>query len=103
MPSWLKREKWDALTPEEKESFSPVSPDFVVEILTLDDSLKRLRAKMQEYIDNGARLGWLINLETGQAEIYRPNQDVEILDNPSTLSDENVLPGFTLNLNSIMS
>lgn len=101
--SWLKREKWDALTPEEKESFAPVCPDFVVEFLTLDDSLNRLRAKMQEYIDNGARLGWLIDLETGQVEIYRPNQDVEILENAATLSGEDVLPGFVLNLNAIMS
>ncbi|MFB2937097.1 Uma2 family endonuclease [Aerosakkonemataceae cyanobacterium BLCC-F154] len=101
--SWLKREKWDALTPEQKESFTPVCPDFVVEFITSDDCLKRLRAKMQEYRENGTRLGWLIDLETGKVEIYRLNQEVEILENPATLSGEDVLPGFVLDLNSILS
>lgn len=75
--SWLKREKWDALTAEQKERFAPVCPDFVVELRSTCDCLKRLQDKMQEYRDNGARLGWLIDLETRQVETYRQNQDVE--------------------------
>jgi Uma2 family endonuclease len=75
----------------------------VVELRSPSDFLKETQEKMQEYIDNGARLGWLIVPQTRQVEIYRPNQDVEILENPATLSGEDVLPGFVLNLNFIIS
>lgn len=101
--SWLKREKWDALTAEEQEVFAPVCPDFVVEFRTSNDDLKRLQNKMQEYLDNGARLGWLIDLETWLVEIYRPNHDVEILHLSTTLSGEDVLPGFVFSLEELMS
>jgi Uma2 family endonuclease len=74
--SWLKRDRWDALTQEQKERFAPVCPDFVVELRSDTDCLKRLQEKMREYRANGARLGWLIDLETQKVEIYRPNQDV---------------------------
>jgi Uma2 family endonuclease len=99
--SWLQREKWDALAQEQQEKFAPVCPDFVVELRSDTDCLKRLQSKMREYQDNGARLGWLIDLETQRVEIYRPNQEVEILESPAILSGENVLPGFVLNLDSI--
>lgn len=99
--SWLKRDRWDALTQEQKERFSPVCPDFVAELRSATDCLKRLQSKMREYRDNGARLGWLIDLETRKVEIYRPNQEVEVLESPTTLSGETVLPGFVLNLDSI--
>lgn len=98
---WLKRERWDALTQEQKERFAPVCPDFVVELRSATDSLKRLQDKMLEYRDNGARLGWLIDLETRQVEIYRPRQEVEVLQSPATLSGETVLPGFILNIEQI--
>lgn len=101
--SWLKREKWDALTAEKQEVFAPVCPDFVVEFRTSNDYLKRLQNKMQEYLDNGARLGWLIDLETWQVEIYRPNHDVKILHLSATLSGEDVLPGFVFSLEELMS
>ncbi|MCL1472537.1 Uma2 family endonuclease [Argonema antarcticum] len=101
--SWIKQERWDALTPEEQQKFAPICPDFVVELRSLTDTLKELREKMQEYIDNGTRLGWLIDRKNRRVEIYRPNQDVEILENPATLSGEDVLPGFVLDLNPIMS
>ncbi|MEG5017502.1 MULTISPECIES: Uma2 family endonuclease [unclassified Microcoleus] len=100
--SWVKKERWDALTPEQKDSFAPVCPDFVVELRSRTDSLKKLQEKMQEYIDNGARLGWLIDRQNRRVEIYRPGQDVEIIENPATLSGEDVLPGFVLNLEEIM-
>ena len=99
--SWLKRDRWDALTEEQKEAFPPVCPDFVVELRSESDCLKRIQNKMREYRDNGARLGWLINLETWQVEIYRQGQEVEVLESPTTLSGEDVLPGFILNLEPI--
>ncbi|MEG3894449.1 MULTISPECIES: Uma2 family endonuclease [unclassified Microcoleus] len=100
--SWVKKERWDALTPEQKESFAPLCPDFVVELRSRTDSLKKLREKMQEYIDDGAKLGWLIDRQNRRVEIYRPDREVEIIQNPATLSGEDVLPGFVLDLAEIM-
>jgi Uma2 family endonuclease len=82
-------------------AFPRVIPDFVIELRSKDDSLKTLREKMEEYTDNGVRLGWLINPQKRQVEIYRPGQDVEILEAPETLSGEDVLPGFVLDMRSI--
>ena len=101
--SWLKLERWEALTPQQRQKFLPLCPDFVVELRSPTDSFKQLQAKMQEYIDNGARLGWLIDAETRQVEIYRPNQDVELLENPLALSGEDVLPGFVLDMVQMLS
>ncbi len=100
--SWVKKERWNTLTSEQKEKFPPLCPDFVVELRSPSDSLEKVRSKMQEYMENGASLGWLINPKNKQVEIYRLNQDVEILENPPTLSGENVLPGFVLSLEQIM-
>ncbi|MBW4673867.1 MAG: Uma2 family endonuclease [Desmonostoc geniculatum HA4340-LM1] len=100
--SWVKIERWNALTPEQQEKFAPICPDFVVELRSPSDSLKDLQEKMQEYIENGAQLGWLIDRKNKRVEIYRPGKDVEILNNPTSLSGENVLPGFVLNLQDIM-
>ncbi|TAF05575.1 MAG: Uma2 family endonuclease [Oscillatoriales cyanobacterium] len=99
--SWVKLETWNALTPEQQKKFPPICPDFVVELLSPSDSLKETQDKMKEYRDNGARLGWLINRKSRQVEIYRPNQEVEVLESPATVSGEDVLPGFVLNLDSI--
>ena len=99
--SWVKMERWNALTPVEKERFAPLCPDFVVELMSPSDSTAKTRAKMREYIDNGARLGWLINRQQQQVEIYHPNGEVEILQCPQTLSGEDVLPGFVLDLAAI--
>jgi Uma2 family endonuclease len=82
-------------------AFPRVIPDFVIELRSKDDSLKTLREKMEEYRDNGVRLGWLINPQKRQVEIYRPGQNVEILEAPETLSGEDVLPGFVLDMRSI--
>jgi Uma2 family endonuclease len=100
--SWVKIERWNALTSEQQEKFAPICPDFVIELRSRTDSLKELQEKMQEYIENGAQLGWLIDRKNKRVEIYRPGKDVEILDNPTSLSGENVLPGFVLNLQPIM-
>ncbi|MEG4275306.1 MULTISPECIES: Uma2 family endonuclease [unclassified Microcoleus] len=99
--SWVKLERWDALTPEQQKKFPPICPDFVVELMSPSDSLKETQDKMKEYRDNGAVLGWLINRKSRQVEIYRPNQEVEVLESPATVSGEDVLPGFILNLESI--
>ncbi len=100
--SWVKIERWNALTIKQQEGFAPICPDFVVELRSRTDSLKDLQNKMNEYIENGAKLGWLIDRKNKRVEIYRPNQEVEILENPVTLSGENVLPGFVLDLSMIM-
>lgn len=99
--AWVRRERWEALTPEQREGLAPLCPDFVVELRSKTDRLKVLQAKMQEYLENGAELGWLIDLQTRQVEIYRSAQAVEVLENPDTLSGESILPGFTLALKRI--
>ncbi len=99
--SWIKLERWDALTDEEKQKFPPICPDFVIELLSPSDSLKVTQEKMQEYIDNGVGLGILINRKSRQVEIYRPGKKVEVLDSPATVSGEDVLKGFVLNLGMI--
>jgi Uma2 family endonuclease len=90
--SWVRLERWQALTPAEQDSFPPLCPDFVIELWSKTDRLRPLQAKLQEYLANGCRLGWLINVQDRQVEIYRPDQAPEVLDNPSTLSGESVLP-----------
>jgi len=100
--SWVKIERWNALTPEQQEKFAPICPDFVVELRSRSDSLKELQEKMQEYIENSTQLGWLIDRKNKRVEIYRPGKDVEVLENPASLSGENVLPGFVLDLQQIM-
>ena len=99
--SWVKLERWQILTPKEREGFAPLCPDFVVELRSKSDNMEPLREKMREYITNGSRLGWLIDRKNQKVEIYRQNQDVEILDNPRTLSGEDVLPGFVLDLTDV--
>lgn len=99
--AWIPLAKWESLTPKQQEKFPPICPDFVIELRSPSDSLKLLQEKMQEYIENGTRLGWLINRKNRQVEIYRQGREKEILENPITLSGEDVLPGFVLNLSLI--
>ncbi|NEO50405.1 MAG: Uma2 family endonuclease [Moorea sp. SIO4A3] len=101
--SWVSRHRWDALTEEQKQTFPKICPDFVIELRSKSDSLKELRAKMQEYIDNGLRLGWLIDPQNQRVEIYRSGQKTEIIDNAKELSGEAVLPGFKLKLQGIVN
>jgi Uma2 family endonuclease len=95
--AWVKRERWDALSEKEKRKFSKLVPDFVAELRSDSDSIKMLRAKMLEYIENGVRLGWLIDPIEKQVSIYRANGEIEVLDDPESVSGEEVLPGFVLN------
>ncbi len=99
--AWVSQGRWDALTPEQQDSFIPLCPDFVVELRSKNDTLKDLRTKMEEYRENGAKLGWFIDPKNKRVEIYRPGQAVEVLENPSDLSGETVLPGFSLSLERI--
>jgi len=99
--AFIKQERWDKLSDEEKSKFSPIAPDFVLELMSKTDSLKDTQAKMQEYMDNGVQLGWLINPDKKQVEIYRQGQEKEVLDHPQTISGEDVLPYFLLDLSLI--
>ncbi|EAM52529.1 Uma2 family endonuclease [Crocosphaera watsonii WH 8501] len=99
--SWIPLEKWNNLTPQQRQKFLPLCPDFVIELRSPSDSLKTLQNKMKEYLENGTKLGWLINPKAKQVEIYRQGKEVEILDNPTTLSGEDVLPDFVLDLELI--
>lgn len=99
--AWIPLTKWESLTPKQQEKFPPICPDFVIELRSPSDSLKLLQEKMPEYIENGTRLGWLINRKSRQVEIYRQGREKEILENPTTLSGEDILPGFVLNLSLI--
>jgi Uma2 family endonuclease len=99
--SWVRRERWDALTKDQRERFAPLCPEFVVEVRSPTDRLSDLQEKMQEYIDNGARLGWLIDPLDKRVYLYCPGQPVETLDNPPSLSGDPVLPGFVLHVQEL--
>ena len=100
--SWVAKKRWESRTPVPHEVFFRLCPDFVVEIRSQSDRPYRIRKKMLEYIDQGARLGWFIDPTNGKVEIYRPGRAVEKLLRPSTLSGEDVLPGFVLDLKEIL-
>ena len=94
--AWITRERWAALSDREQEGFSPVTPDFVLELRSPTDSLKVLEAKLGEYITGGARLGWLLDPQTRRVHVYRPGQAAEVLENPDVVNGEDVLQGFEL-------
>jgi Uma2 family endonuclease len=102
--SWVRKDRWNRLTEQEKEEkFAPLCPDFVIELRSRSDKKKKkLQKKMHTFMNQGARLGWLIDPIDGTVEIYRPDQPVEILQKPATLSGEDVLPGFVLDLKGIL-
>jgi Uma2 family endonuclease len=99
--SWISRERLEALNPNPAR-FMPMSPDFVVELRSATDGLRATQQKMQEYLDCGVRLGWLIDPQNQQVEIYRLGQNVEVLKSPASLSGEDVLSGFVLDLTGIL-
>jgi len=99
--SWTDKKRLEKFSAKELKKFLPLCPDFVIELRSESDSLKDLREKMEEYIENGARLGWLIDPKTKQIFVYRSNKKTEVLKNPKTVSGENVLPGFELDLSEI--
>lgn len=99
--SWISEERFATLTPKQLKSFAPICPDFVLELRSRTDRLAMVKRKMVEYIDNGARLGWLIDPIQKQVFIYRPGEPVEHLKEPATLSGGPVLAGFTLDLTRV--
>jgi Uma2 family endonuclease len=98
--AWVASKRLSVLNPD-PEGFLPLAPDFVIELRSASDRLKPLQDKMQEYIDNGVRLGWLLNPKDRTVEIYRMAQGIEILQSPTEVSGEDVLPGFVLSLEGI--
>ena len=96
--AWISNERWDSLTLQEQEKFAPICPDFVIELRSRTDALNQLQSKMQEYLNSGLKLGWLIDPQSQQVEIYLQNKAREIVSLPTTLSGENILPGFSLDL-----
>jgi len=101
--AWIDRRKWDRLTVQQKKSFAPICPDFVVELRSRSNTLKQLYLKMSDYIENGTSLGWLIDPFKREVYVYRPGEEVVILDNPESVSADPLLPGFTLNLTELWS
>ncbi|MEP0752420.1 Uma2 family endonuclease [Trichocoleus sp. Lan] len=100
--SWIKLERWNALSPEQQQKFAPICPDFVIELRSASDNLKPLQEKILEYMSEaGFQLGWLIDRKNRKVYIYRPSQEVECLDNPDTVSGDRVLPGFSLNMTKV--
>jgi len=99
--SWIKKERFESLSKEQKENLIHLCPDFVLELRSASDSMKDSKTKMREYIENGVRLGWLIDPKNKQVYVYRPNSEAEILGNPKTVSGEDVLQNFELDLTEI--
>lgn len=99
--AWIRQDRWDTLTPQQKEIFPPIAPDFVLELMSPSDRLTVAQAKLQEYVDNGVRLGWLIDRQSRRVEIYRTGRSPEPLSSPATLTGEDVLPGFDLEMESV--
>ena len=99
--AWVSNERWNALTEEEQEEFAPLCPDFVVELRSRTDMLVNLQHKMEEYMANGAQLGWLIDPQERRVHVYRPGAAVEELNDPRAVSGEPLLCGLELELREI--
>jgi Uma2 family endonuclease len=99
--SWVRRDRWEALSPEERSRFVPLCPDFVVELMSPSDDLSTTQAKMQDYRDNGAQLGWLIDRGDRRIYVYQPDRDPLCLEAPEAIAADPVLPGFVLDLRPI--
>jgi Uma2 family endonuclease len=101
--AWVELSRWQSLTPEQRQKFPPIAPDFVIELRSRTDNLQTLQEKMQEYMDSGVRLGWMFNPQDQQMEIYRQGQEKEVRSLPTQLSGEAVLPGFVLQVDPFTS
>ncbi|MGB7086536.1 MAG: Uma2 family endonuclease [Phormidesmis sp.] len=99
--SWIRRDRWNALSSEQKSSFAPICPDFVIELRSASDALTSLQTKMEEYLENGACLGLLIDRKSRTVHVYRSNSAPEVLENPESVSCDPELPGFSLQMNKI--
>lgn len=101
--SWISHERWDALSDQERQGLARICPDFVLELRSPTDRLRSLQDKMQEYLNHGARLGWLIDPANRVVYVYRPGEEVERLEAPTEILGETVLPGFGLKLATVWS
>ncbi len=99
--AWVLRPRLEAISPEEREKFLPLCPDFVIELRSFSDTLRDVQAKMEEYLTNGARLGWLIDPYSKHLYVYRPGAAVETLENPKRVFGDPLLPGFVLDLREV--
>ncbi len=100
--AWIQRERWEAIPKKQRKKFPPICPDFVVELRSETDNLETVKAKMEEYLDNGTQLGWLIDPLEKKVYVYRPNTRLKVLNNPATISGEPFLKGLTLKLAGIL-
>ena len=96
--AWVEKSRWNSLNEKQQQGFPPICPDFVIELRSQSDALKPLQSKVQEYLASGLKLGWLIDPQNNRVEIYRQNQNTEIIQLPAQLSGESTLPGFTLDI-----
>lgn len=99
--SWIENSRWNSLSDKQKRGFAPIDPDFVIELLSPTDNLAETQQKMLEYMDCGVKLGWLINPDAKEVEVYRNGKDKEVLTNPGCLSGEDILSGLTVDLTEI--
>ncbi len=99
--SWLRKVRWQALSPEEQESFAPLCPDFVVELRSPSDAVEVLKSKMSEYLDNGAELGWLLDPQTKRVYVFRPGKEIECLESPAKVLGDNLMEGFILDVEEV--
>ena len=99
--SWIPMEQWNAIPISQRRPFAHTVPPFVVELMSPTDRLKRAQEKMEEYIANGVLLGWLIDRTNRKVYVYHPNQDAEVLDNPTVVAGDPELPGLTVNMTRI--
>ena len=96
--AYITKARWESLSEQQREIFPPIAPDFVLELLSPSDNLKTTQEKMKEYLENGVKLGWLIDRQNRQLEVYRQDQAKQIIGNPDSVSDQDVLPQFCLSL-----
>ena len=96
--AWVRRERWEALSVTQRRKFPRLCPEFVIELRSPSEKLRDLEEKMKEYVDNGSRLGWLIDPDARRVTVFRPGQPAQRLENPATVSGEAELPGFVLDL-----
>jgi Uma2 family endonuclease len=99
--AWIRKVRLEQFSPEERKKFLPIAPDFVIELRSASDNLTEQQAEMEEWIENGVRLAWLIDTKTKRVHIYRPNSNAEVLENPSRVSAQDILPGFELDVTEI--
>ena len=100
--SWILVERWNSLSDKQKRGFAPISPDFIIELLSPTDNISTTQQKMVEYQDCGVKLGWLIDPDEKQVEIYRLGKDKQVINHPDNLSGEDILPGLTVDLSNIL-